>query len=272
MSGTSSRHLMHRPAEDLPGLLRALAAEPGRRIPVGGALNFRDVGGYPVAGGGQIGWRLLFRSDALHRLDPADLATLGSLGLRTVLDLRTGYEAELAPSPADGLAATGTLTMRVSLIGDDLTGLPAGLGEIYDYLIDSQGGAVAAAIRCLARPGGLPALVHCTAGKDRTGVVIALTLAAMGVPDHIVAADYALTSLFIDPEHTPTIGHVRESSGLGDRLTAALLASPPDLIMRTLARARRRGGSIEGYLAANGVTASELGALRAGLVRADGAG
>jgi protein-tyrosine phosphatase len=266
MAGTGRESLMSTPADDVTGLIRAIAADRGRHVPVPGTLNFRDTGGYPVSGGGFTRWQALLRSDALHRLDPGAAGLIGALGLRTILDLRTSAETQIAPSPLDDLAGRGALTMHISLIGEDMSALPAELGQIYDFIIDEQGLAIAAAVRSLARPGAFPALVHCTAGKDRTGIVVAVALAAIGVPDHIVAADYALTSLYLDPEHTPTIGHMQESSGLGDRLTAALLACPPDLILRTLDRARRQGGTIAGYLGSFGVTDADLTALRAGLV------
>ncbi len=160
----------------------------------------------------------------------------------------------------------GALTMTISLIGDDLGEMPGDLAAIYDYVVDRRGAAIAAAIRSLARPGALPGLVHCAAGKDRTGIVVAFALASVGVPDQFVAADYALSSLYLDPQHTPTIGRVQESTGLGDRLTAALLASPPELILRVLERARRQAGSIADYLAVHGVTCAELNALRSALV------
>jgi protein-tyrosine phosphatase len=144
--------------------------------------------------------------------------------------------------------------------------MPGDLTAIYEYVVDRRGAAIAAAIGSLARPGGLPALVHCTAGKDRTGIVVAFALAAVGVPDRFVAADYALSSLYLDPAHTPTIGRVQESTGLGERLTAALLASPPELILHVLDRARRQAGSVADYLAVHGVTCAELSALRSALV------
>jgi len=266
MGGSSREYPMRMRVDDVLGLVHVLAAEPGRHIPVPGTLNFRDTGGLPVAGGRATGWRRLFRSDGLRRLDSRASGLLTGLGLRTVVDLRTSYEAEIAPSPLDDLAAAGALTMHISLIGEDLAAIPAELGEIYDYVIDRQGRAIADAVRCLARPGGLPALVHCTAGKDRTGIVVALTLAAVGVPDQIVAADYALTSLYLDPAHTPAIGQVREDSGLGEQLTTELLASPPELMLRTLDRARAQAGSIAGYLVSHGVSEAELDVLREALV------
>ena len=250
----------------MAGLIQVIGASPRRHLPVPGTLNFRDAGGYPTTDGGVTAWRRLLRSDGLHRLGQGAARQLSALGLRTVVDLRTSAETLLAPSPLDDLAAGGALTMHISLIGDDLDALPADLAEIYDFIVDQRGTAIAAAIRALARPGGLPGLVHCTAGKDRTGIVVAFALAAAGVPDQIVAADYALSSLYLDPRHTPTIGRVQEGTGLGDRLSAALLASPPDLMLRVLARARQHGGTIAGYLAGHGVTCAELAALRSALV------
>lgn len=257
-------------AGDIIGVMRAISGAPGRHIAVPGTLNFRDAGGYPVAGGGFTAWRRLLRSDGLHQLEAGALEMLARLGLRTVVDLRTGVEADIAPSPIDAVALSGALAMHVSLIGEDLADLPADLMAIYDYLIDRRGPAIAAAIKSLARPGGLPGLVHCTAGKDRTGIVVALALAAVGVPDPFIAADYALSSLYLDPQHTPTIGRVRDSTGLGDWLTATLLASPPELILHMLARARREAGSIADYLAGHGVTCAELNALRSALVTGAG--
>jgi protein-tyrosine phosphatase len=253
-------------AGDVAGLIARIGRADGRHVAVGGTLNFRDTGGYPVAGGGMTRWRRLLRSDGLHRVDRDGLSLLGTFGLRTVLDLRTNQEAQIAPSPLDGLAGYGALAMQVSLIGEDFEALPSDLSGIYDFIIDERSAAIGAAIKTLARPGALPALVHCTAGKDRTGIVVALVLAAVGVPDEFVAADYALSGTYLDPQHTLTIGRVQDSTGLGERLTAALLASPPELIIRAIGRARRQAGSLADYLASCGVTCAELLALRSALV------
>lgn len=265
MAGTDPGDWYQEQAGEIAGLMDDIAADGDRHIPLPGTLNCRDVGGYPVAGGGAIAWRTLLRSDALHGLDTA-AAILGELGLRTVLDLRTSVETQIAPSPLDGFAESGTRTTHISLIGVDLAALPPDLGDIYEYLVDHRGSAIGAAIQSLSRPGALPALVHCTAGKDRTGIVVAFALAAVGVPDRIIAADYALSSLYLDPVHTPAIGRVRVSSGMGDRLTAALMASPPGLILRVLARARQHAGTVRGYLLDQGVSAGDLDTLRAALV------
>lgn len=245
--------------QEIAGLMLAY----GRRMEVVGTLNLRDLGGYPAAGGGFVRWRTLLRSDALHKLDGGGLAMLSELGLRTVVDLRTQFEVETAPSALDGLPVR---IAHISILSGDMQSLPLELEAIYRYMVDERGDAIAAAIKALCATDALPALVHCSAGKDRTGVVMALVLAALGVPDPVIAADYALSSTYLDPDRTPAIGQVQASTGLGDDLTRALLASPPALILDTLAWVRAASGSVEGYLLEHGLSADHLAQLRAALV------
>ena len=245
--------------QEIAGLMLAY----GRRIEAGGTLNLRDLGGYPAAGGGFVRWRTLLRSDALHKLDAGGLAMLSELGLRTVVDLRTQFEVETAPSALDGLPVR---LAHISILSGDMQSLPLELEAIYRYMVDECGDAITAAIKALCAIDALPALVHCSAGKDRTGVVMALVLAVLGVPDPVIAADYALSSTYLDPDRTPAIGQVQASTGLGDDLTRALLASPPALILDTLAWVRAASGSVEGYLLEHGLSAGDLAQLRAALV------
>jgi protein-tyrosine phosphatase len=237
-------------------------AEGVRRIEIAGVANFRDVGGYPAAGGRTVRWRRLFRSDAPHRLDADGMAILSTFQLRSVLDLRTPAETELAPSPLDRLAAR---TTRISLLGSDLESLPVELDAIYRFLIDERGDAIGEAVRVLCRPGAMPALVHCSAGKDRTGIVIALVLAALGVPDGLIMADYALSASYLELDQTPVIGELAATAGLDEQQAAALLASPAQLIAMVLDRVRTSAGSVDGYLTEHGVSGAELANLRAAL-------
>jgi len=235
----------------------------GRRIEVAGVLNLRDLGGYPAAGGGSVRWRALLRSDALHQLDRNGLAVLAGLGLRSVVDLRTEPEMQAAPSMLDGLAARVT---HVSVLRGDLQALPLDLEAIYRYMVGECASAIAEAIRALCAADAVPALVHCSAGKDRTGIVIALVLAVLGVPDEVIAADYALSSRYLDPDSTAAIGQLQASTGLGDSLTRPLLTSPPALILDVLSWVRAAGGSVEGYLLDHGLSRAELDQLRRALI------
>jgi protein-tyrosine phosphatase len=265
--------------------LSDLTLAEGRRIAVPGLFNFRDLGGYPTADG-EFPWHRLFRSDALHQLDPAGLAELSRLGLRTVVDLRTHVEVEIAPSPLDHLPARH---VHVSILGGDLQSLPLELEAIYAYVVRECGNAIADAIRPLCSGEAFPALLHCSAGKDRTGIVVAMVLAVLGVPDECIAADYALSAALLDPQRTradprlaaglpgqtggtggrppanTAIGQLQVNTGLGDKLTEELIRSPPALILQVLAAARAAHGSVEDYLLAHGLQQSDLAGLRAAL-------
>jgi protein-tyrosine phosphatase len=256
-------------AVGMTDLMRSIAAVDGRHLPVEGTLNFRDAGGYPTADGGVVAWRTLLRSDGLHRVGQAGFEQLTGLGLQTVLDLRVPEEIRVAPSPVDQLAESGTRVFHLSLIGDDFSELPMELEGVYQFVVDRRGQAIGSAIKSLAAPGAVPALVHCTAGKDRTGIVVAFTLAVIGVSDEIIAADYALSSLYLDPQLTPAIGQISADTGLDEQVTQAMMASPPELILQALDRARQQAGSVEGYLTRHGVTQNELAALKKVLVTAD---
>ncbi len=255
-----------RPAPDFASLMLGISGDSRRHLSVQGTLNFRDIGGYPVEGGGTTAWRTLFRSDALHRVDDDGSDAIAELNLKTVIDLRILEELMIAQSPLSDFADRGTRTLHLSLVGKDFSELPPELDGVYAFFIDNRGPAIGSAIKHLATPGALPGLVHCTAGKDRTGVVIAMTLAAVGVPDEVIAADYALSSMYLVSEGVAVIGQISADSGLTEQLIEAMMASPPDLILRTLDRARAKGGSIAGYLAGHGVTEAELAALKAALV------
>jgi protein-tyrosine phosphatase len=246
-----------------PQAIQELVLAQGRRLELEGVFNLRDVGGYPATGGRTTRWRTLLRSDALHRLDPAGSAVLAGLGLRTVLDLRTQAEAEIAPSALDGLSELRT---HISLLAGDLQALPLELDAIYRYMINQCGDTIGEAIKALAEGGAFPALVHCSAGKDRTGIVVALILAVLGVPDDVIAADYELSASYLDAERTPAIGQLQASTGLGADLTKPLLSSPAALILDVLAWVREAGGSVDGYLLDRGLSAADLDRLRAALV------
>jgi protein-tyrosine phosphatase len=244
--------------------IRSRHGEHDRRIKLPGTVNLRDVGGYPAAGGRTLRWRTLLRSDALHRLDDSGREALAGLGLRTVVDLRTDSEVRAAPSLLDG---TGAQTFHVPMFdAAAIGGLPPELAAVYQYMIDECGGAIAAAIGRLCGDGALPGLVHCTAGKDRTGLVVALVLEVTGVPDEIIAADYAMSESYLGTGAASAISRIRAISGVGRWLDLGALGASPQVIHDALARIRARSGSVADYLLGNGLTAADLGSLRASLV------
>jgi protein-tyrosine phosphatase len=248
------------------------AQTPTRRHAVPGTYNLRDVGGYR-AGDGETRWGKLFRSDALHRLDADSRAELGSLGIRSVVDLREANERNAAPSLLEGLdIRVHHLPVFDGAAPTRLAEERVTLDEVYGRIVDERGANLVRVIRVIARSGDEPVLVHCTAGKDRTGLVIALTLLAVGVHRTEVVADYALTQQHLAGEWLAR----RRSEVLTDgtegtpALDQLLGGSPPDALERILDRIDREHGSVEGYLSAHGLGEDDREQLLAVLVRDGG--
>ncbi|HTZ07552.1 MAG TPA: tyrosine-protein phosphatase [Acidimicrobiales bacterium] len=175
------------------------ATEPARRLTLSGCVNFRDLGGYPTQDGRRLRWRTLFRADGLAGLDADDCAQLAAFGLRTVIDLRTVGEVEQRGRfPLERfeveyhhLPLTDILPSQEDLRRYDE---PAFVTSRYHELFTEGSRSLAQAVRILAEPGALPAVFHCSAGKDRTGILAALVLAFLGVPRAAIVDDYALSA------------------------------------------------------------------------------
>jgi protein tyrosine/serine phosphatase len=166
-----------------------------RLIALQGAVNFRDLGGYETIDGRRTRWRVLFRADGLGELTEADLAVMRELGIRTVVDLRSGYEVEqsrfdVGAHPVDFFHFPFIDTLPDVEEWDRRPGL---LGSQYREMLDEATPQIAGALAALAAPGARPAVFHCTAGKDRTGLLSAIVLSLLGVPEETVVADYALS-------------------------------------------------------------------------------
>jgi protein-tyrosine phosphatase len=228
-----------------------------------GVDNVRDVGGLPLRGGGTTRAGVLLRSASLQYLTPADVMRLvDEVGLRLVLDLRTPEEIERYGSTA--LTDAGVETVPLTLIGESRNYLPETgddtdplLRNYLGYLADHPANVVAAVRRLAAADAG-PALVHCAAGKDRTGTVVALVLDAVGVERDAVVADYALSS-----EQIETMFR-RWTTASGDPMPEDLTPHHPraEVMETVLARLDEQHGGAAGWLAANGLTDEELERLR----------
>jgi protein-tyrosine phosphatase len=230
-------------------------------VPVSG--NFRDLGGYAMAGG-RVRWRTLMRADALSELTEAGRRQLGELGMRTVVDLREPLERELDPDRTAGL---GIVQVERPLFENRIDVMTVrGLRGLYRELIDGCGDRIATAIGALAEPGALPGVIHCSAGKDRTGIVCALALAAVGVGAEDLAADYALTAEVL-------VGAIRErvrrralAAGMTEQAVAVAMGSPPELMLETLEFVESAHGGAATYLEASGLAPERLESLRLALL------
>jgi protein-tyrosine phosphatase len=193
--------------------------------------NARDLGGVEITGGARIRDRALIRTDNHGRLDTAGLAAIRSYGVSRILDLRWGWEASQYPSPL-----AGERSYQLVPACCDLTGNEEIPSDSYRLMVDASRDRLAAAFTAIAEapPGGV--VVHCHAGRDRTGVVVALALHIAGVPVEAIAADYALSD-----------------------------NSPPAMIVNTLTHLGTRYGGVADYLVGSGVTRAHLAAVRARL-------
>ena len=215
------------------------------------------------------GWTVrsgsLFRADALHRVPPEDSDSLAALGWRTVIDLRTARERE------GGICRLDVPTVvHLPMLKETWSDIAdADVGDAVDFLAtryiemaEEGAGAIAAAIELMSYPERLPAVFHCTAGKDRTGVLAAVVLAVLGVPDEVIAADYELSAAAIEKLVVWVRTNQPAAAEQLSRQPAAFLACPPEAILRFLEGLRTRHGSVDGYLASIGIRRHTIGALR----------
>lgn len=180
-----------------------VGTEPRRWLRFEGLDNVRDVGGLPLRDGGTTRSGELLRSANLRSVTEADVAHLVEVfGLRLVIDLRTAHEIDRDGPTA--VAAAGVETVALSFIPEDGDALPE-TGDDTDPLLRSYLGYlfdrtenVVEAVRLLGHPDAGPALVHCAAGKDRTGVLVALVLDVVGVAREAVITDYALSAEHVE--------------------------------------------------------------------------
>jgi protein-tyrosine phosphatase len=258
--------------------VESLATSQTRVLPLQGGRNFRDLGGYVTQDGRRVRWRRLFRSGTLAHLTRADQQLLAALGVRTICDLRTTAERNSEPSswtPDAGRIVTWDYELdRGAVMGVFRLGTPtpervrAAITEFYLSAPEDFAGRLTMIFELL-RTHEAPIVVHCTAGKDRTGVAAAIVLRALGVSASTVIEDYALSDRLIDLPGLHGGGNFQRSGSweflwqLPPEIRAPLLASEPAYLEAMLDRLDERYGSLERYLALRlGVTDAALEHMR----------
>jgi protein-tyrosine phosphatase len=237
-----------------------------RAIPLEGASNLRDLGGWPAAGGRRVRPGLVYRSASLAQLTDGDVATLAGLGLRAVVDLRGEEESARAPSrlplgatriglpiePTVG-ASLRDLLRREASTGEDVVLL---LDQAYRAYATTHIGQYRRMFALLLDDGG-PLLFHCSAGKDRTGMGAALLLTALGATRETVLADYVATDRHWKREYALPAGTPKP-------LADALYGTHPALLEAALDAALAAFGGEEGLVADGlGLDPARQRALRA---------
>ncbi len=239
---------------------------PDRWLTVDGLANARDVGGLPLDGGGRVRTGVLLRTESLEGLGPAAVAYLtDELGVAQVLDLRTDHERTTYGLGA--LAAAGVPVHRLSFIPETGIALPeVDLGDSHPMLghylayPEGRGEYVVDGVRRIATLDSGTTVVHCAAGKDRTGVLVALVCAAVGVPREEITADYALSATRIDALFRKwTTASGEPMPGVDELDRHRPRAEGKAEFLRLLDE--RHGGPV-GWLRENGLTDDELARLR----------
>ena len=238
-----------------------------RHLDLAGTYNLRDTGGYPTLDGRAIRWRTFFRSDSLHRLPPVAQTTLMGYGVRTVIDLRRSDELQVAPNVFAGSSAVAY--HHVSLLLDTppiRRQAPRPLMDTYRVILDQRQEQRRQALATLAAPGGLPALVHCTAGKDRTGLIVALVLGLAGVPTATIVEDYALSAQYLVGTYLEEARQRAEKNGVSWEWFQHQVICPPEFMHTTLQYLDERYGGIAAYMHAIGLSDTERLRLQEALV------
>ena len=265
--------------------LQAVHTPHSRTLGLEAAPNFRDIGGYATTNGHHVRWGEVFRSNELSTLTAADEDKVAALDLAAVIDLRTVHERQRAPSrwlhaPADIYESSKpTLAPVMHTILSDagtVAGARAGMIEFYQHMPDDYHEEYAAMLHRIAS-GRLPVLVHCTAGKDRTGVAMAVLLRTLGVPRRTVVEDYVLTEKLVpapaaaDQKPVPPGAASTAPSPLAQlppESRQALWRSDPDYISAALDSIDREYGSVDAYVRRElGVSESEVRTLREKLLQ-----
>ena len=233
-------------------------------LPIPGLMNFRDTGGLP-AGIATTRHGILFRSGNLAAAGEPARDRLRALGLRRIIDLRDDDEVRGEPTRLDDL---GHETLRVPLFAGSAASLfqeERTLASLYRGLVDDSADRIVEVVRGVIAT--QPVLVHCTVGKDRTGVTVALTLAAAGVDEDAVVTDYARTESMLPADRNARIlAYLRRAHPGSVNLEELATRSPAPVMRGMLDDLRERFGAPVEFLRANGLTDDEIAELRRVLI------
>ena len=244
---------------------------PDRSFHIPNVLNARHLGGLPTAGGRLTRSKTMIRSAHLAQLDVAGIQAIANQGIRTVIDLRWQFELNRDPNPFQTQSSLVGFH-HISLLGDTYEQWRATLGSAddgargYTHNLDNFKPQMLTLMRTIASapPGGV--LFHCFAGKDRTGITAMILLSLAGVPDDLIADDYAQSTTALAPLQGEFLR--RETNTDKHPQIIEDFRCPPEIALSTLSHLATRYNGSAGYLSDVGLTTNEIEQLRSRLVTA----
>lgn len=238
--------------------MRTAALNFERNVPLEGCYNFRDLGGYRTSDGRWTLPQRLYRADGPHALTAADVRTLEHIGIATIIDLRTPTEVEQRGCYTAAISNVVEYHLPMFDVLPDTEELPGWIdpevvARRYREMLDAGGETMADVLKILSDPSAHPAVFHCSAGKDRTGIIAAVILGLVHVPDDTIIADYALSAApmmrlveFYKREYPDATEQL-------ERVAPAMVAAHPDTMTGFIDGVRRDYGGFSEYAESIGV-------------------
>lgn len=249
-------------------------AQPDRTLNWDACYNARDIGGFPLAGGGETRWRAVVRTDNHFFLTVQGQEALRAYGISTIVDLRMPHELEVNPNPFAARQGEPEAprylhhTIMDQEDQDARAALDAADSMLAEYIIiiERNKPRIAAAMKAVAsglERGGV--VVHCFGGKDRTGIIVALLLSLVGVPRHLIVEDYALSSANLEPIHLNWLEEQARTLGYPVE-RPRWMGSLPETMQGTLEYIDGSYGSVAAFLMSIGVTEDDMDRIRRHLI------
>ena len=239
-----------------------------RHLPFSGCFNFRDIGGYPTESGQKVKWGLYFRAGRQDRMTAEDLERVKGLSIATQIDLRKPEEIDdQGRGPLPDLGATyhniavipdGGSDQLARLVGD--TGIS---GARYLGYLEFGSATWLKMFELFANAAALPILIHCTAGKDRTGVSTAFLLSVLGVDRKIIEADYILTNRDVERQVDFVEQHIGLPEGMNRSELMHAAGVPEEAMADFLDGLEQKYGGALNYLSDIGITEAQMDQVRA---------
>ena len=229
-----------------------------RQVVLDGCFNFRDLGGYRTSDDRWVRPERMFRADGPHALTEGDTATLRALGLATVIDLRT--PEEVGQRGCYPTVVSDVIEYHLPMVDvlpdiDDLAGWidPSVTARRYREMLEQGRDAVAEILAILTDPSAYPAVFHCSAGKDRTGLIAAIVLGILGVPDDVIVSDYTSSAAPMRKLVAHYQATYPDAAEQLTRVAPAMLAADPEAMSLLIRGLRRDHATFSGYASAIGV-------------------